>query len=93
MSDSKDNSPTKKKNKEKSGDNDRHTSPDMPEIDFTAKNFPPFMKVISFNLDGLHGRIKRYSQKLWWGVVSLILYWFLNIFSCLFHFCCTKNSP
>lgn len=48
----------------------RIKSHDMPEIDLKAKNFPPFMKCINFEPANLKGRIKKFSQRLWWGTLS-----------------------
>jgi hypothetical protein len=81
-----------KKEKPPNEEKERLTSADMPDIDWTKKDFPPCINLISFNLETLPGRLRPFCQKLWWGVLILILYWVLNIISCLFHFCCSSNS-
>lgn len=48
----------------------RLESLDMPKLDYNEKNFPPCVKCINFDPTALEGRIKKFSQKLWWGTLS-----------------------
>ena len=57
---------------------ERLTSKDMPEIDWTDKNFPGPIKLIHFKLQKLKGRIHGFSQKLVGGTFLLAIWLILK---------------
>ena len=60
----------------------KETTVDMPDINWKEKNFPPGVNLIHFRVRNLHGRIRNFSQKCYWGFVCLVFWWFFNIITC-----------
>lgn len=57
----------------------KETTVDMPDIDWKEKNFPPGVNLINFKIRNLKGRIRSFSQKCYWGFVTLVFWWVFNL--------------
>ena len=70
----------------------RLTTEDMPPINWSAKNFPPGINIISYDLTELNGRIRIFCRKAWWACFSTALYFILNLVSSLCQFAHPHSS-
>lgn len=71
---------------------ERLTTPDMPDIDWENKNFPPCFPKMHFDLHALEGRFKTFCQRCYWGFVTITLYTILNIIMNMFQFAFKRSS-